>query len=408
MRVRWLGVVLGLALVAAACGNDDDGSAATDESPDDAEAEPADGDPIIIGAAIDQSNQMAPFDVPAFTAAQIAADEINEAGGVLGRPLELRAIDTQLDPDRTASAALDLIDQGAEVMLVTCDFDWSAPAAQESLAVGILTIAPCVGDPIFGPPGFGEIGELAFSMGNASFAEGSALAEFAMEQGWERAATVSDNAIVYFQNVCRGFTNRFEELGGEIVVAEDFVQGDGTIPQVVSSLEGANIDAIAACSFPPDMPSMFAQLRAAGVDAPLLSPWSGDGNFWIDAVPNLSDYYFVTFVSVFGDDPEPEVQELIAAYEERAGEPPATGGFVTGASAIEAVAAAIEETGTTDGQALADAFLEFDGFETVSGPLSFTEDVHIQTDRPFRLIEVQNGEYSVRDIRAAEKVDLPE
>ena len=104
MRVRWLGVVLGLALVAAACGgNDDDGAAAGDE-PDDTEAEPtdgadeadeaADGDPIIIGAAIDQSNQMAPFDVPAFTAAQITVDEINEAGGVmvqgLGRKLKVR------------------------------------------------------------------------------------------------------------------------------------------------------------------------------------------------------------------------------------------------------------------------------------------------------------------------------
>lgn len=428
MLYRWGVALVALLFVLAACqaedageqADDADGAEESSDEADDAAAEDTadeggeegdDGDegPILIGAAIDQSNDMAPFDAPAWVAAQIAAEQINEDGGVMGRQLELQAIDTQLDPERTQAAAIDLIDQGADVMFVTCDYDWSAPAAQESLSAGLLTIAPCIGDPIFGPAGFeGEQGQLAFTFGNASFAEGSALAEFAVEQGWTEAVTVSDNAILYFQNVCRGFTSRFEELGGEIVLAESFTTGDGTVEQVVNSVAGVDSQAIALCTFPPSLPSYLSQLRASGVDTPIVAPWSGDGDFWIDAVPDLSDYYYVTFVSVFGDDPEDDVNELIERYEAETGEQPATGGFVTGASAVQAIAEAVERAGTTDGEALAAEFENFDGLETVSGPISFTEDMHILVDRPFRLMEVQDGEYSVRELRAAEEVALPQ
>ena len=53
--------------------------------------------------------------------------QLNAAGGVDGRPLEISVIDTQLDPEQTKAAAIDLIDnQGAEVLLVTCDVDFAA------------------------------------------------------------------------------------------------------------------------------------------------------------------------------------------------------------------------------------------------------------------------------------------
>lgn len=428
MRSRWILWMLAVAVAAlalAACADDADEVA--DDEPDDEEApaeepddddaeddvdddaaEATDDDAILIGGAIDRSADMAPFDDPAWVAAELMAEQINAAGGVDGRQIELVAIDTQLDPERTQSAALDLIDEGADVMFVTCDYDWSVPAAQEAISEGLLTIAPCLGDHIFGPPGFeGDGGRLAFTFGNASFAEGAALAEFAMDEGWETAVTVTDEAILYFQNVCRAFTERYEELGGEIVLEESFTQGDGTVEQVVGSVAGEDADTVALCSFPPDLPSYLAQLRATGVDAPLLAPWSGDGNFWIEAAPDLSDYYYVTFVSVFGDDPEDEVNELIAAFEERTGQPPATGGFVTGATAVQAIAEAVERAGTTDGEALADEFLAFDGFESVSGPITFSEGVHILTDRPFRLMEVQDGEFSVRELRAADEPPMP-
>jgi branched-chain amino acid transport system substrate-binding protein len=69
----------------------------------------ASGSPIVIGAAIDTTKSMAPFDAPALAAAQIEIAKINAAGGVDGHPLELKYLNDQLDPNLTKEDALKLV-----------------------------------------------------------------------------------------------------------------------------------------------------------------------------------------------------------------------------------------------------------------------------------------------------------
>ncbi|MFV2038830.1 MAG: ABC transporter substrate-binding protein, partial [Acidimicrobiales bacterium] len=157
-------------LIAAACGDDDAEPSATedtavadtadttepaddtadDTADDDAADTGADG-PLLIGAAIDLTSNMAPFDAPALAAAQISIDEINAAGGVNGREIQLEFIDTALDPDQTKQAAVDLLAQGAEILVTTCDVDFATPAVQEGIDAGVLTVAPCIGTDQMGP-----------------------------------------------------------------------------------------------------------------------------------------------------------------------------------------------------------------------------------------------------------------
>jgi branched-chain amino acid transport system substrate-binding protein len=399
---RWsllLALLLAFGLAAAACGGDDEEGGDDGGAADTATAEDeATDEPIVIGAAVDLTGQMAPFDGPAVTAAEIQVGKINEAGGVNGRQLELRVIDHQLDPERTKSAAIELIDDGADVLLVTCDVDYATPAVQEAITRGVLAVAPCIGTDQMGPERFGEQGKLAFSLGNVAQDEGAAMAEYAMEQGWERAATVTDNVIVYFQDVVKAFAARYTELGGEIVVEESWTQGDGTIQNVVSALDKANVDVIATSTAFDDMPAMVGGLRSLGNDTPMICGWSCDGAYWLPE--GTSNFYLVTYASVFGDDPSDEVKELIADMEAE-DQAPGTGGFITGAASIDAIAAAIEETGGTEGEQLAEAFEGFDGLETISGAISFSEEFHSVFGREYRVIEVQNSQPSFVELRAA-------
>ena len=399
---RWallLALLLTLGLAVAACGGDDeeggDDGAAAESTP--AEDEGG-GEPIVIGAAVDLTNQMAPFDGPAITAAQIQVDKINEAGGIDGRQVELEVIDHQLDPERTKSAAIELIDGGADVLLVTCDVDYATPAVQEAITRGVLAVAPCIGTDQMGPERFGDAGKLAFSIGNVAQDEGAAMAEFAIDQGWMTAATVTDNVIVYFQDVVKAFAARYTELGGEITVEESWTNGDGTIQNVVSALDKANVDVIATSTAFDDMPALVGGLRTLGNETPIICGWSCDGNYWLPE--GTSNFYTVTYASVFGDDPSDEVKELIAAMEEQDAAP-GTGGFVTGAAAIDAIAAAIEETGGTEGEALAEAFEGFDGLETISGAISFSPEFHSVFGREYRVMEVQNSQPAFVELRAA-------
>lgn len=399
---RWsllLALLLAFGLAAAACGGDDEEGGDDGGAADTAAAEDeATDEPIVIGAAVDLTGQMAPFDGPAVTAAEIQVGKINEAGGVNGRQLELRVIDHQLDPERTKSAAIELIDDGADVLLVTCDVDYATPAVQEAITRGVLAVAPCIGTDQMGPERFGEQGKLAFSLGNVAQDEGAAMAEYAMEQGWERAATVTDNVIVYFQDVVKAFAARYTELGGEIVVEESWTQGDGTIQNVVSALDNANVDVIATSTAFDDMPAMVGGLRSLGNDTPMICGWSCDGAYWLPE--GTSNFYLVTYASVFGDDPSDEVKELIADMEAE-DQAPGTGGFITGAASIDAIAAAIEETGSTEGEQLAEAFEGFDGLETISGAISFSEEFHSVFGREYRVIEVQDSQPSFVELRAA-------
>lgn len=398
---RWallLALLLALGLAVAACGGDDDegdeGSAAESTPAEDEGG----GEPIVIGAAVDLTNQMAPFDGPAVTAAQIQVDKINEAGGIDGRQVELEVIDHQLDPERTKSAAIELIDGGADVLLVTCDVDYATPAVQEAITRGVLAVSPCIGTDQMGPERFGDAGKLAFSIGNVAQDEGAAMAEYAIEQGWMTAATVTDNVIVYFQDVVKAFAARYTELGGEITTEESWTNGDGTIQNVVSALDKANVDVIATSTAFDDMPALVGGLRTLGNDTPIICGWSCDGNYWLpEGTDNL---YVVTYASVFGDDPSDEVKELIAAMTEQ-DQAPGTGGFVTGAAAIDAIAAAIEETGGTEGEALAEAFEGFDGLETISGAISFSPEFHSVFGREYRVMEVQGSQPGFVELRAA-------
>jgi branched-chain amino acid transport system substrate-binding protein len=399
---RWsllLALLLAFGLAVAACGGDDDeggddgGAVETGAAGDEATDEP-----IVIGAAVDLTGQMAPFDGPAVTAAEIQVGKINEGGGVNGRQLELRVIDHQLDPERTKSAAIELIDGGADVLLVTCDVDFATPAVQEAITRGVLAVSMCIGTDQMSPKRFGEDGKLAFTIGNAAQDEGAAMAEFAIEQGWMRAAIAKDNVIVYFQNVVDAFKARFEEEGGEIVVEESWTNGDGTIGNVASSLADANVDVIATSTAFADLPALAEGVRSLGSETPIICSWSCDGTYWNP--PGLTNFYLVTYASVSGDDPSEEVRSLIDAMTE-ADQAPGTGGFLGGAATIDALAAAIEQAGSTDGEALAEAMEGFQGVPTISGEISFSPELHAVSGREYRVMEIQDGKLSFVELRAA-------
>jgi branched-chain amino acid transport system substrate-binding protein len=224
------------------------------------------------------------------------------------------------------------------------------------------------------------------------------MAEYAIDQGWMTAATVTDNVIVYFQDVVKAFAARYTELGGEIALEESWTQGDGTIQNVISSLDGADVDVIATSTAFDDMPALVGGLRSLGNDTPIICGWSCDGNYWLPE--GTDNFYLVTYASVFGDDPSDEVKGLIADMEAQE-QAPGTGGFVTGAASIDAIAAAIEETGGTEGEQLAEAFEGFDGLETISGAISFSEEFHSVFGREYRVMEVQNSQPSFVELRAA-------
>jgi branched-chain amino acid transport system substrate-binding protein len=346
--------------------------------------------PIVIGWAFDSKGAMAPFDNPALAAAQIRVKQLNAKGGVNGRQLQIKTCDTQGNKPAIAKAcALKLLGQGAKVMFTTCDVDFAAPVVQEAINHGVLAVAACIGTDQMGPKRFGAKGKLAFSYGNVAQDEGSAMAQYAWGKGWRSASLATDTVIVYFKDVVKAFKARFTQLGGKIVDEETYQSlGGNNVQNAVSRLNGKQADVIVTSTAGAfgALSTLISGLRSLGNDTPVLNSWAGDGNYWLPKSPKVTNYWFVTFASVFGDDPNKAVDAL--AKQIHAG----TGGFITGPAAIDGVVTAIKRAGgSTDGAALAAQMEKFKRVPTISGLVSFSPKFHTVFGRQYRVIKIQDN-----------------
>jgi branched-chain amino acid transport system substrate-binding protein len=346
--------------------------------------------PITIGWAFDSKGAMAPFDNPALAAAQLRVKQWNAKGGIDGRQLQIKTCDTQGNKPAIAKAcALKLLGQGANVIFTTCDVDLAAPVVQEAINRGVLAVAPCIGTDQMGPKRFGPKGRLAFSFGNVAQDEGSAMAQYAWAKGWRSAALATDGVIVYFKDVVAAFKARWTQLGGKVVDQETYHSlGGNDVNNAVSRLNGVKADVIVTSTAGAfgALSTLISGLRSAGNDTPVLNSWAGDGTYWLPKSPQVTNYWFVTFASIFGDDPNPAVNKL--AKQVHAG----TGGFVTGSAAIDGVVTAIKRAGgSTNGTVLADQMEKFKKVPTLSGLVSFSPKYHTVFGRQYRVIKIQNN-----------------
>jgi branched-chain amino acid transport system substrate-binding protein len=344
--------------------------------------------PITIGWAFDTKGDMAPFDGPALAAAKIRVTEINAKGGVNGRPLKIATCDTQGNKaPRAKACARQLLAKNPQIIFTTCDVELAAPVVQESINRGLLTIAPCIGTDQMGPKRFGAKGKLAFSFGNAAQDEGSAMAQYAWSRGWKTAGIGTNTALIYFRNVVTAFEKRFTQLGGKVVAKESYASfGGAPVSAAINRLSSKKVDVYVTSTAFEELPAFATGFRTLGNNTPVLNSWAGDGTYWAPKSPQVTNYYCVTFGSVFGDDPNKAINKYAKAIH--AG----TGGFVGGVSAIDAVVTAIKRAGgSTNGATLAAQLEKFKDVPTISGKISFSASLHTVHGRQYRVIKIDKN-----------------
>lgn len=367
-----------------------------------------DGEPVKFGLVMSFSGWFQPIDASTINGAKLAVKEINAAGGVLGRPIEIVEFDNKSEPTLGADGAISLIDEGAVALMFPSDFDFGAPGAFIAQQSGVVALSGA-SDPKFGVQG---IGNLAFSMSNASQAQGAMLAEWAYEEnGWETAYVLLDNTIAYTRSLCGAFEERFKELAGEenLLGSDTFLNSDASIASQVTRISslGTPPAVIMFCSYAPGGPSALRQLRAAGLDMPVVTGESMDGDYWIGTVPDLSDFYVAQYGSFYGDDPIAGINDFFQRYEAEYGQRADASYALRGYSMVEAWARGAEKAGNLDGEAVAAAMATFTEEPLVIGPTTFTPELHISTTRPMNIVEVQDGAFSAIGRFSPREFELP-
>ena len=353
--------------------------------------------PIIIGAAMDLTANMAPYDTPALYAVQLAATKINAQGGIGGRRLQVNVCNHQLKNQKTC--ALQLIQQGAVIGMVTCDVEYAAPAVQEFINKGMLTLAPCIGTDQMGPkrlraegpagvhvrqhrpgPGGGDgrvrvRARLATGRGNRKRQPPCVLPErrpICPRRGSRSWAARSSRRRAFRPSPTRSRTRSARNAPTNAEVIAFPTAFDGLAPFV-------------------------GGLRALGNNTPIINSWGGDGdsNRWPQQPP-VCTYYYVTYGSIYGDDPKSAVNRLVREVTAiNKGETPATETLFLGADLVDALVAAIKGAkGSTKGGEWSSAARpeKFKGFQATSGKITFSKTVHGVTGRAYRVMVGNNNQ----------------
>ena len=268
---------------------------------------------------------------------------------------------------------------------------------QEAINRGVLAVAPCIGTDQMGPKRFGPKGKLAFSFGNVAQDEGSAMAQYAWGRGWQHGGARDRQRDRLLQEHRRGVqgalqaARRQDRRPGDVPGS---AFGGNNVENAVSRLNNVKADVIVTSTAGAygALSPLITGLRTLGNNTPILNSWAGDGNYWLPKSPQVTNYYFVTYASVFGDDPNPAINKL--AKQVHAG----TGGFVTGSAAIDGVVTAIKRAdGSTNGAALAGADGEVQArCRRCRASSASRRSYHTVFGRQYRVIKIQDNKPHAR------------
>ncbi len=358
----------------------------------------ADDKTIVIGFATAESGFMEAYDKPAQEAAMIRIDEINAAGGLLGKQIKVVKADTKSDRAEGAKAGLSVLDQGADLVVVSCDYDFGSPAALAAEDAGRISFFLCAESVKAGIQG---VGPHSFSASVLAAVQGATMAEWAFkEKGAKDFYRLLDTWTAYNKGICDGFDwmmPKLEAQGAKLVGDDTFKNEDASIAAQITRIKSLpkEPDAIMLCTMMPGAVSAIKQLRAAGINSMILNGSGVDGSYWLSAVPDLTNFYVPVQGSIYGDDPNPAVLKFNATYKEKTGADPSSQYVFPGYVMVEVWAKAVERAGTTDADAVVAELEKMKDEPTLFGPRTFTPELHHQNQTRYLIVEIKAGKPGV-------------
>lgn len=358
-------------------------------------------DTIKIAGLFNLTGGMSSIDAPGLNGAKLQAKLINQAGGVLGKQIEVVGIDTKTDQKASATGAKKALSMGVVAGLGYGDTTFvmaAAPLFQEKKVPFVTSGAT---HPML-PKWVGEYMFMApFGDDDQSFA----IADYTVKKlGAKNVVVWTDNSMDFTKALSKFYKQRIEELGGTVVLEDFFMTGDKDFSAQIARLKNANpkADAVFISAIPNEAGLTVKQIREAGLALPVVS---GDGfdTELVTTVPGpemANDVYFSTHT--YREDNRPEVVNFIEEYQKEYGRPPENAFAALGFDAVGLIVDAIKRAGTTDGPALREALAATKGFKAVTGEITYSRPSGVPM-KGVAIISVKKGQYKVEEVWMPEK-----
>ncbi len=369
---------------------------------------PAQAEDIIVGGALSLTGIQAPLDEPGLRGAQVAVKAINDAGGLLGKQVKFVNIDGKSDPVVVGNATVQLVDQGAQLIVAPCDFDFGGPASREAQKADLVGISTCASDPLYSSWSLGDK-QFTLSMWNTTM--GAVAADYAVkERGWKKAYVVTDQFIAYTKSLSKYFVAQFKADGGQILLEDTYTNGSNDFSAQLARVQALKEkpDVIFVSSYGPDNGAIIRALREVGIDAPVLGGDAYDDPALHQTLGERfgNNVYFVTHTWM-GADASPEMKKFVELYKAMYNSEPDTAFVSTGWDTVMLMAQAVKAAGSTDGAAVAKA-LEDGEFKLLTGELNYSTAAEGHApDKAAVIVELKGGKPGLVGWRRPAEVPAP-
>lgn len=362
--------------------------------------EPADGEPIRFGVNIEQTGPAAVQGEAYTRAVQLLASQINDAGGVLGRQIELVIVDNHSDPTEAVSQTQALIDEGVVAMIGPGTSPTTLAAMDLILSSGLPSISMGSADAIVDPAGDHPN---VFK----TPARGGLMAEvIAADLAANDIGAIGLIAVnnPYGDSGVAAWEELAEAGEIELVGIEKFEPADTDMSGQLNSLIDAGAEAIVTWAIPPGAPTVRrSAVENVGTDLPMYFDAGAGAELFIELAGSAADGARIVhprtliWDQVAEDHPQYEAltgfgDAYTAEYEEMSG----FAGYAW--DALGLFVAAIESAGSTEPEAITSALEGLGEYAGVTGVYEITADDHqgLGAD-DLVILTVEDGEW-----RAAE------
>ena len=296
-------------------------------------------------------------------AVDLAVKEINDAGGIRGRKIELVFYDDRLNPQEAVAVANKLIEKDQVVGVVSGSY--SGPTRVTAPIFAKAGIPMVAGYAVH--PDVTKAGDSNFRNGLLGLVEGAAAAELAVKTLKAKRIAVLSMDNDYGRELGNGFRQRAEKLGATIVSYQAYkFPGEREFRPFLTRVKESSPDLIFACGYYNEGALITRQAKELGLTAQIVGTEGMDSPKFLElAGPAVEGVIIVTTLN--RDDPRPHVQSFMRSYRQAYN----IDADMVGASSYDALkilAMAIEKAGT-DPKAIIKTIAEGQNFDTLTGPI---------------------------------------
>lgn len=296
----------------------------------------------------------------------MAADEINQAGGINSQQIDVVFEDDKGSPESAAQVTGKLIDRDKVIAIIGAGASGnSLAAAPKAQSAKVPLIAPSSTN-----PAVTQVGDYIFRACYIDAFQGEVMAKFAANTlKAKKAAIMLDFNSPYSRGLTEFFEYSFARLGGQIVVKQSYKQGDADYRGQLSAIKAANPDVIYVPGYYGDVALIAKQARQLGLSAPLLGADGWDApELWELGGDSLNDSYISNHYSA--DDPAENIQTFVRNYRQRYRNLTPDAHAALAYDALRFLAEAVQRAGTTEGTKLREALANTKNFNGITGSIS--------------------------------------